>query len=234
MLASGSVRAKDGQCCTARQSWTSLAGNICRGRPVFSGSIVAMRQGIGPCSCWEWPTTMASRCADGLACSDSWSTTFLYRRHGPIGCGAMLRNAPTSRLRSKPNVAYEVTQLQVITCVAKRGDPSSCRNSFSKQRAAASSGLEYGRSNFKGACEYLKQMYPGLWRGFVRQLSNGPKRTGFNKLLFADLCKDCCKYLGSGFGDGDDGMPEKERQLLRTIRGKPQRSRPGRVPLLSP
>jgi hypothetical protein len=35
----------------------------------------------------------------------------------------MVQTSPTSRLRTKPNVVYEVTQLKAITCKMKKGAP---------------------------------------------------------------------------------------------------------------
>jgi hypothetical protein len=68
-----------------------------------------------------------------------------YRLH----VEAMLQSSPTSRLRTKPNVVYEVTQLKAIECKTKKGAPLILWNLSSKQKAAASRSLECGPPNLR-------------------------------------------------------------------------------------
>ena len=77
---------------------------------------------------------------------------------------AMMQSTPTSRLRSKPNVVYEVPQLKTIQCKAKRGAPLILPELILETKSGSKQKFGVRPAEFKKACEYLKQMYPALFR----------------------------------------------------------------------
>jgi hypothetical protein len=83
-----------------------------------------------------------------------------YRLH----VEAMLRSSPTSRLRTKPNVVYEVTQLKAIECKTKKGAPLILSELILETKGGGKQKFGVRPAEFKKACECLKQMYPGLFR----------------------------------------------------------------------
>jgi predicted nucleotide-binding protein (sugar kinase/HSP70/actin superfamily) len=76
----------------------------------------------------------------------------------------MLENTPTSRLRSKPNVVYDVTELRAIKCVAKKGAPLILPELILETKIGGRQMFGVRPTEFKRACELLKQMFPGLWQ----------------------------------------------------------------------
>ncbi|HEX4427482.1 MAG TPA: hypothetical protein VH079_18925 [Terriglobales bacterium] len=75
---------------------------------------------------------------------------------------ALVRNTPTSRLRLKPNVVYEIAQLGAVTCVAKKGAPLILPELVLETRSGSKRKYGVRPAEFKRACQYLKQMYPAL------------------------------------------------------------------------
>jgi hypothetical protein len=75
---------------------------------------------------------------------------------------AMVRNTPTSRLRMKPNLVYDVTQLKSIACKAKKGAPLILPELILETKNGKKEKFGVRPAEFKRACEYLKQTYPGL------------------------------------------------------------------------
>jgi hypothetical protein len=76
---------------------------------------------------------------------------------------AMVQNSPTSRLRTKPNVVYEVTQLKAIQCKAKKGAPLILSELILETKSGSKQKFGVRPAEFKKACEHLKQLYPGLF-----------------------------------------------------------------------
>jgi hypothetical protein len=76
----------------------------------------------------------------------------------------MVQSSPTSRLRAKPNVVYEVTQLKSIKCKAKKGAPLILPELILKTKSGSKQKFGVRPAEFKKACEHLKQMYPGLFQ----------------------------------------------------------------------
>ena len=77
---------------------------------------------------------------------------------------AMAQSSPTSRLRTKPNVVYEVTQLKAIECKAKKGAPLILSELILETKSGSKQKFGVRPTEFKKACEHLKQMYPGLFQ----------------------------------------------------------------------
>jgi hypothetical protein len=130
----------------------------------FPDAIVAVRQGIGA----MFVLNLAND--DGVMMRGLFGIAGLLVNHlfvpkaraYRLRVEAMLRNTPTSRLRSKPNVVYEVTQLKAIKCVAKKGAPLILPELIIETRNGNKQMYGVRPAEFKRACEYLKQMYPGL------------------------------------------------------------------------
>jgi hypothetical protein len=76
---------------------------------------------------------------------------------------AMVENSPTSRLRTKPNVVYEVTQLKAIQCKARKGAPLILSELILETKSGSKQKFGVRPAEFKKACEHLKQLYPGLF-----------------------------------------------------------------------
>jgi len=77
---------------------------------------------------------------------------------------AMVQNSPTSRLRTKPNVVYEVTQLKAIQCKAKKGTPLILSELIFETKSGSKQKFGVRPAEFRKACEHLKQLYPGLFQ----------------------------------------------------------------------
>src|ERR1700730_9356870 len=77
---------------------------------------------------------------------------------------AMVQNSPTSRLRTKPNVVYEVTQLKAIQCKAKKGAPLILSELILETKSGSKQKFGIRPAEFKKTCEHLKQMYPALFQ----------------------------------------------------------------------
>jgi len=75
---------------------------------------------------------------------------------------AMVKNTPTSRLRMQPNITYEVAQLKAIICKMKRGAPLILPELILETKNGKKQKFGVRPAEFKRACEYLKQAYPGL------------------------------------------------------------------------
>jgi hypothetical protein len=75
---------------------------------------------------------------------------------------AMVQSCPTSRLRAKPNVVYEVTQLKAITCKAKKGAPLILSELILETKTGSRQKFGVRPTEFKKACEQLAKMYPTL------------------------------------------------------------------------
>jgi hypothetical protein len=132
----------------------------------FPDCIVALRQGIGA----VFVLGMAND--DGVTMRGLFGLAGILVNHFFIPKArayrlrveAVLRNTPTSRLRSKPNVVYEVTELRAIKCVAKKGAPLILPELILETKNGSKQLFGVRPAEFKRACEYLKQMYPGLWQ----------------------------------------------------------------------
>jgi hypothetical protein len=74
----------------------------------------------------------------------------------------MVQSCPTSRLRTKPNVVYEVTQLKTITCKAKKGAPLILSELILETKKGSKQKFGVRPAEFKKACEHLTKMYPQL------------------------------------------------------------------------
>jgi hypothetical protein len=77
---------------------------------------------------------------------------------------AMVQSSPTSRLRAKPNVVYEVTQLRAIKCKTKKGAPLILSELILETKSGSKQKFGVRPAEYKKACEQLKQMYPGLFQ----------------------------------------------------------------------
>ena len=77
---------------------------------------------------------------------------------------AMVQSTPTSQLRTKPNVAYDVTQLKAIICKAKKGAPLILSELILETKSGSKQKFAMRPAEFRKACEHLGQMYPGLWK----------------------------------------------------------------------
>jgi hypothetical protein len=77
---------------------------------------------------------------------------------------AMAQSTPTSRLRTKSNVAYDVTQLRAIICKAKKGAPLILPELILETKSGSKQKFAVRPAEFRKACEQLEQMYPGLWK----------------------------------------------------------------------
>jgi hypothetical protein len=77
---------------------------------------------------------------------------------------AMVQSTPTSRLRTKPNVAYDVRQLKAIICKAKKGAPLILSELILETKSGSKQKFGVRPAEFIRACELLEQMYPGLWK----------------------------------------------------------------------
>jgi hypothetical protein len=77
---------------------------------------------------------------------------------------AMVQSSPTSRLRTKPNLVYEVTQLKAIKCKAKKGAPLILSELILETKSGSKQKFGVRPAEFKKACEHLKPMYPGLFQ----------------------------------------------------------------------
>jgi hypothetical protein len=130
----------------------------------FPDSIVAVRQGMGA----MFVLAMASD--DGLMMPGLFGLAGVLINHllkpkaraYRLQVETMLRNTPTSRLRLKPNIAYEITQLRTIKCVAKRGAPIILSELILETKSGAKQKYGVHPAEFKKACQYLKQTYPDL------------------------------------------------------------------------
>jgi len=132
----------------------------------FPDCIVAVRQGIG------------AFFVLGLANDDGMTYPALFGLAGVLinhllkpkarayrlRMEAMLQNTSTSQLRAKPNVAYDVAQLKTIICKAKRGAPLILSELILETRRGKKQKFGVRPAEFKKACEYLKQMYPGVFQ----------------------------------------------------------------------
>jgi hypothetical protein len=130
----------------------------------FPDCIVALRQGIGAI----FILGMAND--DGLAMTGLFGISGVLINHllipkaraHRLQVEAMVRNTPMSRLRSKPNVVHEVTQLKAIKCVAKKGAPFILPELILETRSGSKKLYGVRPAEFKKACQHLRQMYPGL------------------------------------------------------------------------
>jgi hypothetical protein len=75
---------------------------------------------------------------------------------------AMLQTTPTSQLRAKPNVAYDVKQLKTVQCKAKKGAPLILSELILETKSGKKQKFGVRPAEFKKACEKLTQMYPSL------------------------------------------------------------------------
>jgi hypothetical protein len=75
---------------------------------------------------------------------------------------AMVQSTPTSRLRTKPNVAYDVAQLKAIICKSKKCAPLILPELILETKSGSKQKFGVRPAEFLKACEHLKQMYPGL------------------------------------------------------------------------
>jgi hypothetical protein len=132
----------------------------------FPGAIVALRQGYGA------SIILGMANDDGVPIRGLFGTMGLVINHlvkpkaraYRLRAEAMMGNTPTSQLRSKPNVVYEVTQLKAIKCVAKKGAPLILPELVLETKTGGRQMFGVRPDEFKRACELLKQMYPGLWQ----------------------------------------------------------------------
>lgn len=132
----------------------------------FPDSIVALRQGLGA------SIALGLANDDGVPMRGLWGNAALVvnrilkpkARAYRLRAEAMLGNTPTSRLRSKPNVVYEVTELKAIKCLAKKGAPLILPELVLETKTGGRQMFGVRPVEFKRACELLKQMYPGLWQ----------------------------------------------------------------------
>jgi hypothetical protein len=130
----------------------------------FPDSIVALRQGIGAV------LLLGMANDDGLAMTGLFGLSGVLINHllipkaraHRLRVEALVRNTPTSRLRSKPNVVYEVAQLEAVKCVAKKGTPLILPELVLETRSGSKRKYGVRPAEFKRACQYLKQMYPAL------------------------------------------------------------------------
>jgi hypothetical protein len=128
----------------------------------FPDSIVALRQGIGAA------LLLGMANDDGLAMTGLFGLSGILINHllipkaraHRLRVEAMARNTPTSRLRLKPNVVYEVAQLEAIKCVAKRGAPFILPELLLETKSGSKQKYGVRPAEFKRACQYLTQMYP--------------------------------------------------------------------------
>jgi hypothetical protein len=130
----------------------------------FPDCIVAVRQGIG------------AFFALGMANDDGVTYPLLFGLAGilvnhllkpkarayRLRIEAMVQGTPTSRLRTKPNVAYDVAQLKAIICKAKKGAPLILPELILETKSGSKQKFGVRPAEFLKACEHLKQMYPGL------------------------------------------------------------------------
>jgi hypothetical protein len=77
---------------------------------------------------------------------------------------AMVQSTPISRLRTKPNVAYDVAQLKAIICKAKKGAPLILPELILETKSGGKQKFGVRPAEFLKACEHLEKMYPGLWK----------------------------------------------------------------------
>ncbi len=130
----------------------------------FPDSIVALRQSIGA------GIVLGMANDDGLAMHGLFGVSGLLVNHllvpkaraYRLRAEAMLRNTSTSQLRSKPNVVYEVAQLKAIKCVAKKGAPLILPELILETKRGSKQLYGVRTAEFKRACGYLRQMYPGV------------------------------------------------------------------------
>ena len=148
-------------------------------RPVFShgglrywylacspDSIVALRQGLGA------SIALGLANDDGVPMRGLWGNAALVVNRLPkpkarayrLRAEAMTRNTPTSRLRTTPNVVYDVTELKAIKCVAKKGAPLVLPELVFETKTGGRQMYGVRPDEFKRACELLRQMFPGLWQ----------------------------------------------------------------------
>ncbi len=130
----------------------------------FSDCIVALRQGIGAFFIL------------GMSNDDGVSQPALFGLAGVLvnhllkpkalayrqRMESMVQSTPSSRLRTNPNVAYEITQLKAITCKLKKGAPLILSELIFETKSGSKQKFGVRPAEFKKACEHLKQMYPGL------------------------------------------------------------------------
>jgi hypothetical protein len=83
-----------------------------------------------------------------------------YRRRAEV----MAEKMPTSRLREKPNVVYDIAQLQTIQCKSKWGAPLVLPELILETKNGSKQTFGIRLSEFKKACQFLPQMYPTLCR----------------------------------------------------------------------
>jgi hypothetical protein len=130
----------------------------------FPDCIVAVRQGIGA----FFVLGMAND--DGVTYPALFGLTGVLINHllkpkaraYRLRMEAMLQSTQTSQLRAKPNVVYEVSQLKVINCKAKKGAPLILSELILETRRGTKQKFGVRPDEFKKACEYLRQMYPAL------------------------------------------------------------------------
>jgi hypothetical protein len=132
----------------------------------FPDSIVALRQGFGA------SLVLGMANDDGVPMRGLWGNAALLVNHVlkprarkyRLRAEAMMGNTPTSQLRLKPNVVYDVTELKVIKCIAKKGAPLILPELVLETKTGGRQMYGVRPDEFKRACELLKQMYPGVWR----------------------------------------------------------------------
>jgi hypothetical protein len=132
----------------------------------FPDCIVALRQGIGA----FFVLAMAND--DGVTYPALFGligilVNYLLKpkaRTYRLRAEAMAQSSPTSQLRMKPNVVYEVTQLKAIQCKAKKGAPLILPELILETKGGSKQKFGVRPAEFKKSCEQLKQMYPGLFQ----------------------------------------------------------------------
>jgi hypothetical protein len=130
----------------------------------FPDSIVALRQSIGA----MFLLGMAND--DGLMMTGLFGVSGILinrllipkARAHRLKVEAMVRNTPTSSLRLKPNVVYQVAQLKAVKCVAKKGAPLILPEIVLETKNGNKQNYGVRPAEFKKACQYLKQTYPAL------------------------------------------------------------------------
>jgi hypothetical protein len=130
----------------------------------FPDSIVAVRQGIGAVLILGMANDDAAPLPALFGLAGVLFNHFLVpkARAYRLRVEAMLQNTPTSQLRSKPNLAYGVSQLKAIKCVAKKGAPFILPELILETKSGSKRSFGVRPAEFKRACGFLKQMYPAL------------------------------------------------------------------------
>jgi hypothetical protein len=132
----------------------------------FSDCMVAIRQGIGA----FFVLGMAND--DGVTYPALFGLTGVLVNHllkpkaraYRLRAEAMVQTSPTSQLRAKPNVVYEVAQLKAVQCKAKKGAPLILPELILETKSGGKQKFDVRPDEFKKACEQLKLLYPNLFQ----------------------------------------------------------------------